>query len=434
LALPDPSVTGGPIIQEGNDRPRTVILTRRGNGIGNLFPLDRHPRWGCPPPRKDWSWTHIPKLGLSWVQISVDRMDWEQATTQHEFSRFRVNACQDEMVSLFARNGITMLHTIVYWDEELNAERPPDLTDPEEFQLYLNYVRFLVRHFKGRIEYYGILNESWWYVPLPVYLELIRQAVPIIHEEDPEAKVVAGGATDLRQQESRDYLFELVNSDVVSLLDGIILHPLFGESPQYPETAQYYAEYPALVAEIEEAAATHGFTGEYFTSGMCWRTKENPFVWEPWEYTRVVAAKYYARAIAMHRGMGIWAGIGGEGFDRIRPIARIVRNLGKVLDGAEPANLNVRIESQAEDVMSYGFSLPDGDRMLAVWTNGIAVNHDPGVAATLIFSGSPATGALGIDVLGGFQQQLITEQEGGSLVISGLLVKDYPIFVRLTGY
>jgi len=35
-----------------------------------------------------------------------------------------------------------------------------------------------------------------------------------------------------------------------------------------------------------------------------------------------------------------------------------------------------------------------------------------------------------MDVLNGFQQQLITEQAAGSLVIRNLLVKDYPIFVH----
>ncbi len=423
------------ILQQENDRPTTPIEVKTladltDNGIGDLFPLDRHPQWGCLPPRKDWAWIHVADLGLTWVQISVDRMDWEQATSQDEYSRFHVNACQDEMVSLFARNGITMLHTIVYWDPELNAERPPDLTSPKEFQLHLDYVRFLVRHFRGRIEYYGILNESWWYVHLPVYLELIRQAIRIIHEEDPEAKIVAGGATDLREQISRDYLFGLLNSDVVSMLDGIILHPLFGESPKFPETAQYYAEYPALVAEIKDVAAAHGFTGEYFTSGMGWRTSTEPHPYEPWGYTPIEKAKYTARAIVMHRGMDIRAGIGVN--DTIRPFVRAVRNLSTVLDGAEPTSLGVQIETEAEDVISYGFSLPNGGRLLALWMNGIAVDDDPGVTATLTFPESQATGAIGIDVLEGVQQGLVTGRSGSDLVIEDLLVKDYPIFIRLT--
>ena len=133
----------------------------------------------------------------------------------------------------------------------------------------------------------------------------------------------------------------------------------------------------------------------------------------------------------MHRGMDIRAGISGD--SRIEPFVRVVQNLSIVLDGAEPETLYVRIETEAADVMSYGFVLPGGDRMLAIWTNGIAVDDDPGVPATLTFSGTSATSTVGIDVLEGFQQGLATEQVGGGLVIRNLLVKDYPIFVRLTG-
>jgi hypothetical protein len=215
------------------------------------------------------------------------------------------------------------------------------------------------------------------------------------------------------------------------MLDGVAWHPLYSVSPQFPETAQYYAEYPALVREIEDAAETHGFSGEFIAQEMEWRTSENPSPWQPWVYTPIVAAKYHARGIVMHRGMGIWAGVGGEMYDTIRPIARVVRNLSKVLDGAEAAAVDFQIQTEAADVTSYGFTLPDGDRLLALWTNGAAVDDDPGVPATLTFPGSPATGAIGIDVLEGFQQELITEQAGGSLVVRDLFVKDYPILVRL---
>jgi hypothetical protein len=39
----------------------------------------------------------------------------------------------------------------------------------------------------------------------------------------------------------------------------------------------------------------------------------------------------------------------------------------------------------------------------------------------------------GIDVFNGFEQELITENENGNLVIRNLLVKDYPIILRFSG-
>jgi hypothetical protein len=53
------------------------------------------------------------------------------------------------------------------------------------------------------------------------------------------------------------------------------------------------------------------------------------------------------------------------------------------------------------------------------------------VPATLTFSDLAATRAIGIDVLEGFQQQLVATHQGADLVIDGLLVKDFPVFIRL---
>jgi hypothetical protein len=99
--------------------------------------------------------------------------------------------------------------------------------------------------------------------------------------------------------------------------------------------------------------------------------------------------------------------------------------------GHNPIEIPVEIESDATDLMSFGFSLPNGDRLFAVWTNGVAVEDDPGISATLTFPGTSAQKVIGIDVLHGFEQELINEAVGGNLVIHDLLVKDYPIILRL---
>jgi len=108
------------------------------------------------------------------------------------------------------------------------------------------------------------------------------------------------------------------------------------------------------------------------------------------------------------------------------------QNLCTVMAGAKPASLSVEIESEATNVRSYSFSLPSGDRLLALWTDGVAVDDDPGIEATVTLPGFSARKVIGIDVLHGFEQELVTSTEDGNMVISNLFAKDYPIMLHLT--
>ncbi len=429
-------------IQDGNGLPRVGIVTKglselANNRIGDMFPLDPHPL-PCPKWDEDWSFTHVRDLGLKWVRLSVDVMEYNQAQSMGLYSQSEINACQDEIVSGLAANDVTIMHVIVFWDETLHVgENYPRYQKEEEIQRYLDYARFIVRHFKGRIKYYEILNEPvngppQQHVELADYINLIRRVVPVIREEDPEAKIVVGGATDLRHAYSREYFFGVLRSDIMPLVDAIAAHPMYGASPQYDEIRQYYYDYPSLVQEMRDVASAHGFSGEYFAEEMSWRTSVNSNPYEPWEYTATVAAKYYARGIVMNLGMDVWAGVGGEMYDTIPPIVEVVQNLGTVMAGAKPEGSPVEIQSGAANIASYTFSLPDGDRLIALWIDGVAVDDDPGVPATLTFPGTSAQKAIGIDVLNGFEQELVTETENGNMVIRNLFIKDYPIILRFT--
>ena len=75
---------------------------------------------------------------------------------------------------------------------------------------------------------------------------------------------------------------------------------------------------------------------------------------------------------------------------------------------------------------------PEGGTLFALWTDGVASHDDPGVELTLTFPGLSAGKVVGADVLNGFEQELIVQTENGSLVIRDLLIKDYPIILRLT--
>jgi len=98
--------------------------------------------------------------------------------------------------------------------------------------------------------------------------------------------------------------------------------------------------------------------------------------------------------------------------------------------GAEPAELPIEVQSSATNIVSYSFTLPNGSYLVGLWTNGTAVEEDPGIESTLIIPEVSASKVVVIDVLNNFEQELITETENGGLVIRNLLVKDYPIIIK----
>ena len=57
-------------------------------------------------------------------------------------------------------------------------------------------------------------------------------------------------------------------------------------------------------------------------------------------------------------------------------------------------------------MMAYGFMLPNGDLLAALWKNGKAVEVDAGVDVMVMIEGVSAITVTGIDVYNGFEQEL----------------------------
>jgi hypothetical protein len=133
--------------------------------------------------------------------------------------------------------------------------------------------------------------------------------------------------------------------------------------------------------------------------------------------------------IVMELGLDVVVGL--DNFHDDQPWSfSTMRNLNTVMAGTLPTEFTVEIECESTNVMSFGFNLLNGDRLFALWTNGVAVDDDPGVSANLTFPDLSAQNVVAIDVLHGFEQELITDPGNGNLVIRNLLVKDYPTIIK----
>jgi hypothetical protein len=382
----------------------------------------------------------ITSLGAKRIETSIYEMeppiDWSvsELVFPPEFDRF---------VDDLGENGVTLNYMFLFWDKAGYAAGEefitPRFKTESEIQKLLDYARLVVGHFKGRIPYYTIWNEPNNCsgsinncIEPQDYINLVRQLIPVIHEEDPEAKVVWAPYVLFFESE---LLLNVLRSDVVQLFDVISWHPLYDMPPDSEMFGDYYREYPSIIEEIKSTASASGFQGEYWGTEIMWNSKENCSAWcedSEIQDTDEQAAKYYARVVVTQLGLDVGVGVSGSVAHPKFTIPYLtLRNLNNVMAGISPISITVEIDSTATNIKSYGFALPNGDSLLALWTDDAAVENDPGVNGTLTFLDLSAQKVTATDVLYGFEQELITETGNGNLVVRDLVVRDYPIILHL---
>jgi parallel beta-helix repeat protein len=430
FSVPTPDMPSRTVIlQEGNNLSKTRLQTKRS---GELADNRIGGGWDLP-----W----ILDLGVKRASFCINEPEWSGVHWNRP--EFEVAPWQDDYVTTLAANGLTLTNTLSFWDkanhpgrweEEEKEEGYSRFQTEEEIQRYLEFVQFNVNHFKDRVRYFELWNEPdnggfpVQYIRVPDYINLVKRVVPVIRQEYPEAKIVVGSVSNLLY--TQNYFFELISSEeIMTLVDVVGWHPMYGPSPAYEDTREYYYDYPSIVQAIKDTAFANGFSGEYYVDEIGWASHEFPPPPDQhWVYTEIQSAKYLARGIVMHLGMDINTEVGDAYPSRVTSFA-LVQNLCTIMAGTSPDSVPVEIQRSAANIRSYGFSLPGGDRMIALWTDSVAVDNDPGVTATLTLPGLSDQRMTGIDVLNGFQQEMITEVENGNLVIRNLMVKDYPIIL-----
>ncbi len=206
---------------------------------------------------------------------------------------------------------------------------------------------------------------------------------------------------------------------------------MFGDVPDSEQSPGYYATYPSLLAEIMNTAKHNGFQGEFNVSEISYNSPgcggcdiNAPF------FSAVVSAKYTARGIILHLGNGVSSGGVGIAFER--PFHNnMIKNIANIFAGVSADAFAVEIQTDAQNIKAFTFTKTDGSKLVAIWTDGVAVEIDSGMLAALTIPSISAGEVKGIDVLYGFEQQLITSSENDNLVIRDLLIKDYPIILRI---
>ena len=108
----------------------------------------------------------------------------------------------------------------------------------------------------------------------------------------------------------------------------------------------------------------------------------------------------------------------------------VMRNLATALENLQPAvRTDYQVEAGPVELEHFAMERP-GERVLALWQPGRAGDVCTGMQADLIVAGR-CRRAIGFDPLNGVEQELDLEVVDDATRLGGLLVKDYPILVRL---
>jgi hypothetical protein len=439
-------IAGIESLQGGNTQPKFQLNTKTSNEL----PADHRLGWvfGGGNARGDlqhdqWQWwlDVCNDLGIKRLDTTMQDVEEPIFWDREEFEVFRE---YDLFVDGLNQNGIAVNYLIHFWDKEGQRDgqvlETPRFKTEEQIQDFLTYVRFLVRHFKGRVQYYTIWTEpdncggsKVKCIEPQDYIELARRTIPVIHEEDPQAKVVIGPSVF---PQDIDYLLTILKSDVAPMFDVVSWHGIYDVIPNSQVLGNYYYEYPLIIEDIKKTAAEKGFRGEFWGTDIGYCSMEyqpcgTDHTQEKQETDKGVA-KYLARIFIIQMGMDV--GVGSESIQTTsQPWTYPThRNLYSILSETEPTELAVEVENELPHTVTYAFTLPDGDILLAIWFDTKVVDDDtPGIPTTLRFRGLSARSVTGIDVLNSYVQEIITVVEDSDLVIHDLLVMDYPILLRL---
>ena len=432
------------ILQGGNDFPREPLVLKPSQELANnRVGLN----WGDVMYPDDWWQSTVKQFnewGIKRADMGYSEKEWPVDWSTG--SELVIAPGFDLFIDGLNEIGVDMDLQLHFYDKEGHANSEPLATprfqDQEQIDDFLEFVRTVVRHFKGRIPYYTIWTEPGACdgggikcIMIEDYIELARQVIPVIREEDPDAKIVTAPFV---LYFAREEMFTLLRSDVISEFDVISWHPIYDAAPNVEFFGNYYYEYPSIIQDIKDTASANGFNGEYWGTDLSWNSEElcnyegcrgEGQTWSIQE-TNLQVAKYFARGIVLELGMDVSPGVEAMMQDRPWSLPTL-RNLNNVLAGVVPIDLTVDVENSARFTLRSTFSLPDGSYLIGLWTNGAAVDYDPGIESTVTIPGVSSSKVVAIDVIHGFEQELIFEIVDDDLMIYNLLVKDYPILIKL---
>jgi hypothetical protein len=107
----------------------------------------------------------------------------------------------------------------------------------------------------------------------------------------------------------------------------------------------------------------------------------------------------------------------------------VTRNLATMLDGLEPGELEYSIDRAPSNLEAFTLKSPDG-LALAIWLGGRAKDRCEGIPVDVRLKVA-CRKAIAYDPMNGVCQDLFVTLNADAAVLKGLMVRDWPLVIRL---
>ena len=468
--------------------PSTSLIPRRSSQIKDGFGINSNlPRAPYVPPNR-WWWTRMFDAGVNFIRIgqyenSSDYTGWDWV--ERKRGEYSVVPELDDYVDSLVENGVHIEIQLLYGnplytspagrlpqsinpapgsahnpDRSLYALFWPPKT-PEQIQAFANYARWMVNHFRGRVEYYEIWNEPninyWNPTPNPEdYGRLFKAAASAIHETDPKAKVVFGGlagADRMFAKRALDVCGCAANIDVVAYH----IYPDFGGNlnPEAVDDEAHANQSPKRFREMVRNYA--GIRKDV----VFWNDEYNNGIPSWTNSDESVQAKYVPRGLVSDRAAGVrtfvWLIVGATDGNELddfgmlhgflmretdftpRRVFGALRNTNTVFSDTQ---LDPSIAIRASDLdasepspITYGFRSKDNHSVVAYWLPVLSNpgDHGPILHCTMQISNSGIQHPVLIDIGSGTVTQL-SWKSGSTDTLQQLPLKDSVLVVADQSY
>jgi hypothetical protein len=465
--------------------PKRSSQVENGFGINSDLPRDPYLPWNR------WWWTRMFDAGVGWIRIgqyenSSDPTSWDWV--EQKRGVFAVAPEVDDYVNSLVENNVKVQVQLMYGNPMYtgpSGKKPDQITPkpgsfhnddrsiesifwapntPDQIAAFVRYVKWMVNHFRGRIQYYALWNEQdiGYWNPRGVpedYGRLLAAVAPAIHETDPNAKVIYGGQAD----PVTDWAKRALDAcNCASQIDMFAYHtyPGYGQNlnPESMDSGAYGPESPAKLRDFVQnyPGIRKGieFWDDEFNSIPSWLGSDES-----------VQAKYVPRGMIYNLAAGVrtfvWllaAGVDGNEYDDFglihglrnlpddftpRPVYYAIQNTNALFSDT---HLDPQIQLTASEIpalrrqgsvpyLQYGFRNKNGKAIIAYWMGAHSVPGGafPPLVVNLAMKNSGIRNPVLIDVVSGDITPL-TWKQGTSDVLETLPVRDSVMAIADASY